>query len=201
MSAMYPNSKMIFELQQTALTGWQRPFETNPVWPWTVTNEAIAGLLQQQAAVQRLGLEMMRPLVHLGYTNAMLAISGGESMGQPIHTVIDDQFDLLATLHTNSIEAMLAAYTRRSAAEAPINRTIGTGAAESPPTDAAPEPEEDSGEDAEPADSAIEYAEIVEGTIPEVKERVETEEVDIEQVIAAERAGKARVTLLEWLEK
>jgi hypothetical protein len=126
----------------------------------------------------------------------MLAIPGGEAMSQPIHTAIDDQFDLLATLHTNSIEAMLGAY-KPPAAEEPVD----TGAAESPPTDADPGMEGDNGGDMKPADTAIDYAEVVEGTIPEVKERVETEDVDIEQVITAEQAGEARVTLLEWLEK
>ena len=197
MTAMYPNTKMIFELQQTALTGWQRPFEATQAGQWTATNEDVAAFLQQQAAVQRLGLEMIRPLVHLGCTNAMLAIPGGEAVSQPLHTALDDQLDLLGMLYTNSIEVMLATSKHTPAAEEPIDSTSNTGAAESPPADTAPETEED----VEPADTALDYAEVVEGTIPEVKERVKTEDLNIEQVIATEQAGKARVTLLRWLEK
>lgn len=43
--------------------------------------------------------------------------------------------------------------------------------------------------------------ELLEASVPDVKEHVRTEEVDIEQLIEAERAGEARVTLLDWLER
>ncbi len=44
------------------------------------------------------------------------------------------------------------------------------------------------------------YEELVDGTVDEVKDRVREEDVDVTEVLAAERAGKDRSTLTNWLE-
>lgn len=44
------------------------------------------------------------------------------------------------------------------------------------------------------------YDEIVEGTIDEVQEAVEEQDLDLEALLAAEKANKDRVTLTNWLE-
>ncbi|MDY6769435.1 MAG: hypothetical protein SVU88_00515 [Candidatus Nanohaloarchaea archaeon] len=47
----------------------------------------------------------------------------------------------------------------------------------------------------------VDYEELVEGTVDEVKERVEDDDIDATEVLAAEKANKDRVTLVEWLEE
>lgn len=47
----------------------------------------------------------------------------------------------------------------------------------------------------------VDYEELVEETVDAVKERVEEDGLDPEQVLAAERANKDRVTLTDWLEE
>ncbi|MDY6761589.1 MAG: hypothetical protein SVY41_00910 [Candidatus Nanohaloarchaea archaeon] len=47
----------------------------------------------------------------------------------------------------------------------------------------------------------VDYEEVVEGTIDEVKERVEEDDLDLEEVRAAEKANKDRVTLVDWLDE
>lgn len=45
------------------------------------------------------------------------------------------------------------------------------------------------------------YSEIVDGTIEEVREKIESRGLDLEKVLEAEKQGKNRVTLVEWLEE
>ncbi|MFB6294955.1 MAG: hypothetical protein ABEI97_04300 [Candidatus Nanohaloarchaea archaeon] len=45
------------------------------------------------------------------------------------------------------------------------------------------------------------YDEVVEGTIDEVKEAVQENDLDLEKVLEAEKSNKDRVTLVEWLEE
>ncbi|MFB6167055.1 MAG: hypothetical protein ABEJ62_02220, partial [Candidatus Nanohaloarchaea archaeon] len=45
------------------------------------------------------------------------------------------------------------------------------------------------------------YEEIVSGTVDEVKEKVQEEDLDPEEVLEAEKQNKDRVTLVEWLEE
>lgn len=49
--------------------------------------------------------------------------------------------------------------------------------------------------------SEIDYGELVQGTVDEVKETVETEGLDPRAVLEAERENKDRVTLVKWLEE
>ncbi|MDY6768874.1 MAG: hypothetical protein SVW02_02075 [Candidatus Nanohaloarchaea archaeon] len=49
--------------------------------------------------------------------------------------------------------------------------------------------------------SEVDYNDVVEGTIDEVKERVEDENLDPQRVRAAEKANKDRVTLIDWLDE
>lgn len=67
------------------------------------------------------------------------------------------------------------------------------------------EPEEEdeaTGEDdVESDEDTMNYASIVEGTVDEVKEQVKSEELDPSKVLAAEKEGKDRKTLTEWLER
>jgi hypothetical protein len=46
----------------------------------------------------------------------------------------------------------------------------------------------------------IDYDEVVEGTVDEVKDRVEDDDLDPEKVLDAEKDGKDRKTLKEWLD-
>ncbi|MFB6167124.1 MAG: DNA-directed RNA polymerase subunit A'' [Candidatus Nanohaloarchaea archaeon] len=46
----------------------------------------------------------------------------------------------------------------------------------------------------------FDYEEIVSGTVDEVKEEVRENDLDVQEVIEAEREGKDRVTLVEWLQ-
>lgn len=83
--------------------------------------------------------------------------------------------------------------------------------------EAADEPEEPEEDVEEPEDSAddeevaetdedinetegVDYEELVDGTIEDVKGRVTAEELDAAKVLEAEKANKNRVTLVEWLE-
>jgi hypothetical protein len=52
-----------------------------------------------------------------------------------------------------------------------------------------------------PEGMAVDYEAIVAGTVEEVKDRVREGGFDVERVIEAEKAGKNRSTLVEWLEK
>lgn len=52
---------------------------------------------------------------------------------------------------------------------------------------------------AEAAD--VDYEEVVQGTVAEVKHQVMEEDLDPEQVLEAEKNGKDRVTLIDWLEE
>ncbi|MCJ7478705.1 MAG: hypothetical protein MUP63_00820 [Candidatus Nanohaloarchaeota archaeon QJJ-7] len=45
------------------------------------------------------------------------------------------------------------------------------------------------------------YDEVVEGTVDDVKDRVEAEDLDIGKVLEAEKNNKDRVTLIDWLEE
>ncbi|MDY6766475.1 MAG: hypothetical protein SVW77_03840 [Candidatus Nanohaloarchaea archaeon] len=47
----------------------------------------------------------------------------------------------------------------------------------------------------------VDYDELVEGTVEDVKERVEDDYLDPVKVLNAEKANKDRVTLVEWLEE
>ncbi|MFB6076986.1 MAG: hypothetical protein ABEK12_02555 [Candidatus Nanohaloarchaea archaeon] len=51
------------------------------------------------------------------------------------------------------------------------------------------------------SDDPVDYEEVVSENIDTVKERVESEDLDVEEVLAAEQANKNRVTLVEWLEQ
>lgn len=56
-------------------------------------------------------------------------------------------------------------------------------------------------EDGPTAGGAVaDYEAVVSGTIEEVKDRVEEEDLDVEDVLRAERSGESRTTLLDWLE-
>lgn len=59
--------------------------------------------------------------------------------------------------------------------------------------------EEVAGEAEEPADD-VAYDELVQENIADIKERVEDEDLDPEQVLAAEQENKNRTTLVSWLE-
>jgi hypothetical protein len=50
-------------------------------------------------------------------------------------------------------------------------------------------------------DDSMSYASIVEGTVDEVKEQVKSEDLDSAKVLAAEKEGKDRTTLTDWLER
>lgn len=68
------------------------------------------------------------------------------------------------------------------------------------------EEDEEDAEEAEPAgeepSGEIDYDELVDGTVDEVKDAVEArDDIDIEAVLEAERAGDDRVTLTDWLEE
>lgn len=52
-----------------------------------------------------------------------------------------------------------------------------------------------------PGEGDADYAELVEDTIDEIKQKVEDSDFDLEQVIEAERQNKNRKTLLAWLEE
>lgn len=60
----------------------------------------------------------------------------------------------------------------------------------SPDTDAQPAPAVD-----------VDYDAVVQGTITEVKERMEDDNLNPQQVLEAEKANKNRVTLKDWLEE
>ncbi|UVE50408.1 hypothetical protein KU306_00415 [Haloferax larsenii] len=47
----------------------------------------------------------------------------------------------------------------------------------------------------------MDYEAIVSGTVAEVKDRVRGGHLDITRLIEAERAGEARNTLIDWLER
>ncbi|SEL46766.1 hypothetical protein SAMN04488691_1054 [Haloferax larsenii] len=47
----------------------------------------------------------------------------------------------------------------------------------------------------------MDYEAIVSGTVEEVKDRVRGGHLDITRLIEAERAGEARNTLIDWLER
>lgn len=79
---------------------------------------------------------------------------------------------------------------------APLNPVPVNGAG----IDAGPPPSALAGMQPAVEKEAMEYDAIVSGTVEEVKERVAQGRLDVEKVIAAEHAGKARVTLLDWLE-
>lgn len=51
------------------------------------------------------------------------------------------------------------------------------------------------------SDDTDRYDDIVSGTIDDVKEAVEEDGLDPEKVLDAEKAGKDRVTLVQWLEE
>lgn len=57
------------------------------------------------------------------------------------------------------------------------------------------------GDGEEAGDGQVDYEAVVAGTIPEVKERVEADDLDVNALLEAEREGKDRVTLVEWLER
>ncbi len=56
-----------------------------------------------------------------------------------------------------------------------------------------------SGDDADASDD-IDYDDVVSGTIAEIKEAIEEQELDVAKVLAAEQENKDRVTLVDWLE-
>lgn len=71
------------------------------------------------------------------------------------------------------------------------------------PPEEAEEPADDAAEDVEDVEELLEEsapAEIVEGTVDEVKEAVRDGAADPAAVLEAETANKDRVTLVEWLE-
>lgn len=47
----------------------------------------------------------------------------------------------------------------------------------------------------------VDYNEVVEGTVDEVKQQVQDQDLDIDKVLEAEQANKERVTLVDWLEE
>lgn len=51
------------------------------------------------------------------------------------------------------------------------------------------------------AEDAVDYEEIVDGRVDEVKQQVKDEDVDLERVLEAEQDGENRVTLTDWLEE
>ncbi|MDY6769819.1 MAG: 30S ribosomal protein S3 [Candidatus Nanohaloarchaea archaeon] len=58
------------------------------------------------------------------------------------------------------------------------------------------------GGDGEPSDADdTDYEELVEGTVEEVKDAVRDRDLVPEEVLEAEKAGKSRKTLTEWLER
>lgn len=154
--------------------------------------------VEQQACVQRYGLELTRAGAHVGVASTAAAVPGGDVIAAPVHAAIDVQFDAIRTLQDASLDAIrtVSASGYTTPVEDPI--TIDIESDEFTPTaEAEPAGEADQAAD----DAAVENQTLVEGTVDEVKTRVEAEDVDIERVIAAERAGEARVTLLEWLER
>lgn len=50
------------------------------------------------------------------------------------------------------------------------------------------------------ADDDTDYEGVVQGTIPEVKEAVQNRDLDLVEVLKAEKENKDRVTLKDWLE-
>lgn len=55
-------------------------------------------------------------------------------------------------------------------------------------------------EPVESDDDAVDYEEVVQGTIPEVKHEINENDLDLEKVLKAEMENKDRVTLKDWLE-
>ncbi len=56
------------------------------------------------------------------------------------------------------------------------------------------------GDDGSEDDDAVDYDEVVKGTIPEVKHEVMENDLDLEEVLVAEKNNKDRVTLKDWIE-
>ncbi len=51
------------------------------------------------------------------------------------------------------------------------------------------------------SDDPVDYDDLVDNTIDDVKKRIEDEDLDLEQVRDAEAANRNRVTLIEWLDQ
>lgn len=212
------------EMQRAAFEQWQRNLHTTQEWQRTTT-DGLAAALTQQAYLQRQGIEHTRALVHMGALSTKAAMQDGDEFVEPTRTAVDTQFDLLRLLQRGSMAALLTATEGAAPADSiedgasPGTDAIGGPNAEleddSPAevdADAEPAPDEsgapteapadtDAGGQAEIDESAGEFTELLKQSVPDVKEHVRTEEVDIEQLIEAERAGEARVTLLDWLER
>lgn len=45
------------------------------------------------------------------------------------------------------------------------------------------------------------YTEIVDGTVDDIKQRVQEDDLDLERLLEAEKEGKDRITLTDWLEE
>lgn len=212
------------ELQRTAVDQWQRNLRATQDWQRTAT-DGLAAALTQQAYLQRQGIEHTRALVHMGALSTKAAMQDGDEFVEPTRTAVDTQFDLLRLLQWGSMAALLTATEGAapadsiedgapqgtdatggpnaeleddSPAEVDANAEPapdGAGATTEAPADA------DADGQAELDESAGEFTELLEQSVPDVKEHVRTEDVAIEQLIEAERAGEARVTLLDWLER
>ncbi|MFB6076964.1 MAG: hypothetical protein ABEK12_02445, partial [Candidatus Nanohaloarchaea archaeon] len=54
--------------------------------------------------------------------------------------------------------------------------------------------------DEDTGEADVDYDGLVQETIADIKDRVWSADVDAEKVLEAERAGKERTTLIDWLE-
>ncbi len=63
------------------------------------------------------------------------------------------------------------------------------------------EPEELDADDSADDTGRVDYEEVVQGTIPEVKHEILENDLDPEKVLDAEKENKDRVTLTDWLEE
>lgn len=188
----------IWEAQYIAFEQWQRTLEGEQEWQQAAANDLVT-IAEQQACVQRYGLELTRALVHMGGINTAIAVPSSDTMAEPVHTAIDAQFDGIRLLQDTSLAAVRTVFApvseHSASVDEPVTIDVESGTEPSAEVKTAGETE------SRAEDATVEYATFVEGTVAEVKERVETEDVNIEHVIASERAGDARVTLLEWLER
>ncbi len=69
------------------------------------------------------------------------------------------------------------------------------------PDEPVPEPDTPSPAEASEAAADVDYEEIVQGTIAEVKEEIREHDLDPQKVLKAEKENKDRVTLTDWLEE
>lgn len=76
------------------------------------------------------------------------------------------------------------------------SESVAQDSEESEPVEDVEEVEED-----EPVDVGVDYEELVQGTIPEVKDAIKEEGLDLAKVLKAEKENKDRVTLKDWLEE